>query len=94
MWLQLREVLNSMLNRLRESSGLSAELESELQVMIKYTESSRADSRQLAYLLVVFYAKLKTDDLELNSMFYDAFYAIGEEACTLGTYAKVLKEIQ
>ena len=93
MWDRLINTLNAIKARLEIADRIDSKALKELEVILKYTQSTKADSRTLAFLALCLYTKIKTDDLEVNAKFYDVFYELGNEALNIGTYDNLLREI-
>lgn len=58
--------------------------------LIEYAKSTKADSKKLGFLLICLYAQINNDDLELHSYFLNCFHLIGENALGMRTFEKVL----
>ena len=93
MWDKLINTLNAIKARLEIADRIDSKSLKELEVIIKYAKSTKADSRTLAFLAVCLYVRVKTEDLEVNAKFFDLIYELGNEALNIGTYDNLLRDI-
>lgn len=79
-----------LIRNLRAIQARSLECKDEINQIVKYAESTKAESKELAYLLICLYAKCNNDDLELNAYFLECFETIGLNAVELGSFKRAL----
>ena len=84
MWNELVMNIEAMMQR----SNLA-----ELPILLEYAKSTKANSKELGFLLMCLYAKLDDSDLELHSYFLNCFHTIGENALEMRTFEKVLNMV-
>lgn len=65
----------------------------EMPKILEYAKSTKANSKELGFLLICFYAKLDDSDLELHSYFLNCFHTIGEHALEMKTFDKALDSV-
>lgn len=84
----------TLTSNLRAIQSRSLECKDDINQIVQYAESAKAESKELAYLLVCLYAKVNTDDLELNAYFLECFEIIGTNGVELGSFKRALQSIQ
>lgn len=85
---------DKLTSNLRAIQARSLECKDDINQIVKYAESTKAESKELAYLLICLYAKVNTDDLELNAYFLECFEIIGTNAVELGSFERALHKVQ
>lgn len=84
MWDELIMNIEAMMQR----SNLA-----EIPKLLEYAKSTKANSKELGFLLICLYAKIDDSDLELHSYFLNCFHTIGENALEMNTFAKTLQNV-
>ena len=85
---------DKLITNLRAIQSRSLGCQDDIAQIVEYAESTKAESKELAYLLICLYAKVNTDDLELNAYFLECFEVIGTNAVELGSFKRALQVLR